>query len=98
MAKKRVIVICGTGVATSTLVIHKVKEFFREKGIDAHVQQAKVSDILTNSGEFDLIISTTTVPPSVNPEKVVNAVPILTGVGKERVFEEIEGKLKKGGE
>lgn len=98
MAKKRVIVICGTGVATSTLVIHKVKEFLREKGIDANVQQGKISDILTRSGDFDLIISTTAVPPSVDREKVINAVPILTGVGKERVFEEIEAKLKKGGE
>ncbi|MGI6126586.1 MAG: PTS sugar transporter subunit IIB [Planifilum sp.] len=98
MVKKRVIVICGTGVATSTLVLHKVREFLREKGIDAHVQQGKISDLLTSGGDFDLIISTTAVPPSVNQEKVVNAVPILTGAGKERVFEEIEAKLTNEGE
>jgi PTS system galactitol-specific IIB component len=34
----------------------------------------------------------------VNQEKVVNAVPILTGAGKERVFEEIEAKLTNEGE
>lgn len=96
MVKKRVIVICGTGVATSTLVLHKVR--LREKGIDAHVQQGKISDLLTSGGDFDLIISTTAVPPSVNQEKVVNAVPILTGAGKERVFEEIEAKLTNEGE
>lgn len=93
MNKKKVLVICGTGVATSTVVMQKLKAFLRDKGIEASLDQSKVSDVLNKAGQYDLIISTTAVPPSL-AEKVINAVPLLTGIGKEQVYDEIEAKLK----
>jgi len=93
MNKKKVLVICGTGVATSTIVMQKLKAFLRDKSIEATLEQSKVSDVLNKAGQYDLIISTTAVPPSL-AEKVINAVPLLTGIGKEQVYDEIEAKLK----
>lgn len=93
MNRKKVLVICGTGVATSTVVMQKLKAFLREKGLDASLDQSKVIDVLNKADQYDLIISTTTVPPSLT-EKVINAVPLLTGIGKEKVYEEIEARLK----
>jgi galactitol PTS system EIIB component len=90
---KKVLVICGTGVATSTMVINKLKEFFAEKQIDVQLYQSKVSDILSTGNDYDVIISTTVVPPSIKT-KVVNAVPLLTGIGKEKVFNDILEALK----
>jgi galactitol PTS system EIIB component len=90
---KKVLVICGTGVATSTIVINKLKEFFAEKQIDVQLYQSKVSDILSTGNDYDVIISTTVVPPSIKT-KVVNAVPLLTGIGKEKVFNDILEALK----
>ncbi len=93
MNKKKVLVICGTGVATSTVVMQKLKAFLRDKGIDASLDQSKVIDVLNKADQYDLIISTTAVPPSL-AGKVINAVPLLTGIGKEQVYDEIEAKLK----
>jgi PTS system galactitol-specific IIB component len=93
MNRKKILVICGTGVATSTVVMQKMKAFLQEKGIDAALEQSKVSDVLNKAEQYDVIISTTAVPPSL-VGKVINAVPLLTGIGKEMVFEEIEKKLK----
>ncbi|QRG70220.1 PTS sugar transporter subunit IIB [Brevibacillus choshinensis] len=93
MNKKKVLVICGTGVATSTVVMQKLKAFLRDKGIDASLDQSKVIDLLNKAEQYDLIISTTAVPPSL-AGKVINAVPLLTGIGKEQVYDEIEAKLK----
>lgn len=90
---KKVLVICGTGVATSTVVMQKLKAFLQEKGIEATLEQSKVTDVLNKADQYDLIISTTAVPPSLQ-DKVINAVPLLTGVGKEKVFEAIEASLK----
>jgi galactitol PTS system EIIB component len=90
---KKVLVICGTGVATSTVIMEKLKTFFAENNIDAHLHQSKVSDVLSTGNDYDLIISTTVVPPSIKT-KVVNAVPLLTGIGKEKVFNDILEALK----
>ncbi|QOT00564.1 PTS sugar transporter subunit IIB [Brevibacterium sp. JNUCC-42] len=94
MAKKKVMVICGTGVATSTVVMQKLKTFFQEKGLEANLEQSKVSDILNKGDQYDIIISTTTVPANLQ-EKVINAVPLLTGIGKEKVFVEIEKRMNE---
>ncbi|UYZ12267.1 PTS sugar transporter subunit IIB [Brevibacillus sp. WF146] len=89
---KKVVVICGTGVCTSTVAMQKLKAFLQEKGINVSLTQSKVSDILTRSADYDLIVSTTAVPPSIQA-KVINALPLLTGVGKDKFFAEVEAAL-----
>jgi len=37
MAKKKILVACGTGVATSTVVVNKVKESLAARGLDVTV-------------------------------------------------------------
>jgi len=90
---KKVLVICGTGIATSTVIMNKLKEFFAEKQMQVQLDQSKVSDILSVGNDYDLIVSTTIVPPTIKT-KVVNAIPLLTGVGKEKVFNDILEVLK----
>ncbi|UFJ42346.1 PTS sugar transporter subunit IIB [Brevibacillus humidisoli] len=91
---KKVVVICGTGVCTSTVVMGKLKAFLQEKGLNVNLTQSKVSDVMNRAADYDLIISTTAVPSSISA-KVLNAVPVLTGVGKEKFFEELEAALKE---
>jgi len=93
MEMKKVLVICGTGIATSTVIMNKLKEFFAEKQMQVQLDQSKVSDILSVGNDYDLIVSTTIVPPTIKT-KVVNAIPLLTGVGKEKVFNDILEALK----
>lgn len=89
---KTVLVICGTGVATSTVVATKVKDFCADRGIPVVVSQGKVMDLLGAPPDVDLIVSTTQVPDSV-PTPVVGGMPFLTGVGEEAALEEIARKL-----
>lgn len=44
MAKK-ILVSCGTAVATSTVVAKKVEETLKEKGYDVVVEQCKASEV-----------------------------------------------------
>lgn len=95
---KTMLVICGTGIATSTVVTGRIKEWLKEKGYDKDVKmsQGKVSDELKNIENYDLTVSTTMVPDRYK-DKVINGVPLLTGMGTEKVYEEIEMKLKELG-
>ena len=91
---KNLLIICGTGIATSTVVTGKVQKWLKEKGYDKDVKlhQGKVSDGLKSIDRYDVVISTTMVPDRYK-ERVINAVPLLTGVGTEDVFAEIEKEL-----
>ncbi|WP_270180040.1 PTS sugar transporter subunit IIB [Alkalihalobacillus sp. CinArs1] len=93
MAKK-IAVICGTGAATSTIIMSKLSKFLKEKEINAQTTQSNVNAIANSYKDFDLIVSTTHVPNSVTT-KTINAVPILTGIGADKVFAEIEEELKE---
>lgn len=93
MDAKTVLVICGTGVATSTLVASKVAEACTDAGIDADVRQGKVMDLVHGSADADLIVATTEVPASVSVP-VVAGMPFLTGVGADAAVEEILAHLR----
>jgi len=92
---KKLLIMCGTGVATSTVVTNKVKEWLGQKGYENDVQlyQSKVADEMNRIDDYDIIISTTVVPDSIK-SKVINGLPLLTGMGKDEMFQEVEKQIK----
>ena len=85
---KKVLVICGTGVATSTMVASSIKEHCSAHGIDVEVSQGKVMDLLSGTPDVDVIVATTEVPDSVGVP-VVAGLPFLTGIGQEDALAEV---------
>ena len=94
MAPKNILVICGTGVATSTVVATKIKEQCVANGIDVTVRQGKVMD-LVGGGEVtaDLIVATTPIPSTVSVP-VVPGLPFLTGMGIDATLADIVSRLR----
>ena len=92
---KKMIIMCGSGVATSTVVTNKVKNWLKEKGLDSEVSitQSTMASEINNIDNYDIALSTTSVPDSVK-DKVIHGLPLLTGIGDEKVYEEIEKQLK----
>ncbi|MDI3257673.1 MAG: PTS sugar transporter subunit IIB [Kyrpidia sp.] len=91
--KKKVLVICGTGVATSTVIVQKLKDLFQREKMNVEIVQGKVMEVSSLSQGVDLVVSTTKIPVSLSVD-VVNAVPLLTGVGQDEVFSHILSRLK----
>jgi PTS system galactitol-specific IIB component len=89
---KRILIICGTGIATSTVVASKVRDHLEEVGVQATVDQGKVMDLLRGDVDADLIVATTDIPDSVTVP-VVRAIALLTGFGEDEVFEQIDAHL-----
>ena len=93
---KKLLIMCGTGVATSTVVMNKVKEWLKEKGLTEQVKlyQSKVADEMNKIDEYDIVVSTTVVPDSIK-DRVIMGLPLLTGIGTEAMYAEIEKKINE---
>lgn len=92
MAKKKVLVACGTGIATSTVVTIKIQEALQKNNIDADVIQCKVAEIPSKIDGADLIVTTTVYENSKVP--VIRGLSFLTGIGMENDIQKIVDTLK----
>lgn len=90
---KKILVVCGTGVATSTVVVTKVREYLASRGIAANIAQGKVMDLASGNVDADLVVATTEVPSSVTVP-TVRAISLITGMGQDATLKEIEEKLQ----
>ncbi|KGP72386.1 PTS sugar transporter subunit IIB [Pontibacillus yanchengensis] len=92
--KKRILVACGTGIATSTVVNDAIESMCKENNINAEVIQCKISDIPSYKDTTDLLVTTTIVKEDY-PFPIVNARAFLTGIGLEDTKQEILDELQK---
>ena len=88
---KRILIVCGTAIATSTVVAYKVGEILKKHGIKAELSRALTAAAKTASQNADLIIATTQVPDVNVP--VISGIPFITGIGIDKVEKEIIEKL-----
>ncbi|WP_422443664.1 PTS sugar transporter subunit IIB [Thermoanaerobacterium sp. DL9XJH110] len=94
MAKKTILIACGTGICTSTMVAKKLEESLKKKGKDKEVNivQCKVAELISKAADADLIVSTTTVSNQISTP-VIMGTAFLTGIGVDKVTDEIISKL-----
>ncbi|KRO00831.1 PTS sugar transporter subunit IIB [Companilactobacillus kimchiensis] len=92
---KKLMIMCGSGVATSTVVMGKVKQWLADEGLESQVKlyQSKVAEEVNHIDDYDIVVSTTLVPDNIK-DKVINGVPLLTGMGSDQVFEEIKKEIE----
>lgn len=91
---KKLLIMCGTGVATSTFVMEKVRNWLDDQDLGNKVKlyQSSVSEGIGRLDDYDIIVSTTIVPISVEG-KVIDGIPFLTGVGADDLYHEIYEKI-----
>lgn len=92
--KLRILVACGSGIATSTVIANRVKEICADAGYAVDVTQTKVVEVEGKADDYDLIVASTQVPSTVKTPHV-RAIAYLTGVGKEKCDKEILEKVKE---
>lgn len=92
---KRILVACGNGIATSTVVATKIKEVCAEKGVNVSVTQCKLLEIDSKVDDFDILVTTGKYGGDNAKIPVVSAMSLLTGIGEEETLEEIVNYAKK---
>jgi PTS system galactitol-specific IIB component len=91
---KRVIVACGSGVATSQSVATKVAMMCEDDGIRVSVDAVDIKSLDTMIKQCDVYVSIT---PDTGRDwgvPVINGIPFLTGIGLESEFEKLKEALK----
>lgn len=89
----KIVVACGTAIATSTHVAMKLQEELEKRGLRIRTVQCRVSEIPESLSGASAIVATSQVPYDVNVP-VFDGVPFLTGIGTEEVINKIEAALR----
>ncbi|MGE5483604.1 MAG: PTS sugar transporter subunit IIB [Ignavibacteriales bacterium] len=94
MRTVRILVSCGSGVATSMHVAVKLREEATKAGLRVSVDGCSVNELPYRSGSYDVIVSTAQVPFDL-AKPVFNAVPFLTGLGEEPLLVRILNTVRE---
>ena len=88
---KHMMICCGAGVATSTVALNKLQEFLKKENIldRVRISQGTVAEAKTRD-DVDFIVSTSPIALSI---PVVNALPLLTGIGTDKVFSSVKALI-----
>ena len=94
----KVLSACGSGIATSSHVATSIRQGMADRGVNVEVRTCGVNEMsgLIDNVKPTIIVSTTSLE-SVRNEgeiKVMSGVPLLTGIGKNQFFDEMEEYLK----
>ena len=92
---KKLLVICGAGHATSTIAVSKINKWLEAENYTDQVKiyQSKIADELNKMDDYDAVVSTTIVPDSVK-DKVINGLGLLTGIGADKIFEDVNTRVE----
>ena len=91
MAKK-ILVCCGAGVATSTMVAVRLQELLAGKGIEAVCAHCKVMEVAGMADRYDALVSNVDMEHNVGIP-VVMGLPFITGIGMDKALAELIQKL-----
>jgi PTS system galactitol-specific IIB component len=89
----KIVVACGTAIATSTHVAIKIKEHLEQRGLKISTVQCRVTEVPSYAEGADLVVSTAQIPYDIEVP-VVNGIAFLTGIGEKEVVDKIEEILK----
>lgn len=91
---KKVIVACGSGVATSQTVASKVNRLLSEKGVGAKVEAVDLKSVdryLTDAAAYITITKVT----KEYPVPVINGIAFLTGMNQDAELDKLIDAIQK---
>lgn len=91
---KRIVVACGSGIATSQTVASKINSMLEDEGINATVEAVDIKALESIISQVDIYV--TIVPGSSTYDKpTINGIKFLTGMGMEEEFEKLKEYIKE---
>ena len=90
----KVVVACGSGIATSTVVEQKLKDITQEYNLDIIFAKTSISSLEGMINDFDLAIVTSRLKLENSNTEVLSATSLLTGIGEEEFVEKFVNKIK----
>jgi len=91
---KTIVIACGIGIATSTVLATKVKELLEAYRVKAEIIQCALADIARHVEQADLIITTIPIKDHY-PKPIIYGMPLLTGMDVKTTEQKILKHLEK---
>ncbi|KAF0513819.1 MULTISPECIES: PTS sugar transporter subunit IIB [Lactobacillaceae] len=89
-----ILVACGNGIATSTVVASKIKTFLAEKGVDVETTQTKLMEVPGKVENYDLLVTTGQFEGQTHGVPYIHGLPLLTGIGADDTLNKIYDTVK----
>lgn len=96
MAKSevKVMVACGSGVATSTIAQEEVKKIAQEAGVQVKILKGTIAEVPTKQADVDLVLTTANYRKPLE-KPCMSVFGLVSGVGADKVRKELAALLKK---
>lgn len=96
MAKSevKVMVACGSGVATSTIAQEEVKNIAQEAGVQVKILKGTIAEVPTKQADVDLVLTTANYRKPLE-KPYMSVFGLVSGVGADKVRKELAALLKK---
>lgn len=93
---KKILIACGSGIATSTVAKQKISSYLDENGYKGQysIEQCQVSEVVTKSANADFCVSTTVVGGGAKCP-VLAGLPLLTNMGLDKLYTSIKAEMDK---
>lgn len=92
---KKIIVACGSGVATSQTVACKLENLCEKHNIQANVEAVDIKSLEMLIDQCDIYVSITPVIEGEYKVPTFSGIPFLTGIGMEAEFDKIVDELNR---
>lgn len=91
---KKIVVACGSGVATSQTVASKISNMLEEEGLKATVEAVDIKELENIISSVDIYVTIMPGSESFNIP-TINGIKFLTGMGIQEEFEKLKNLINK---
>lgn len=84
----KVLIACGSGIATSTVAQEKIKEILKEAGIPAQITKGTIGQIPSLASDVDVVMTTTRYPKPLD-KPIVQVFGLISGINEDQVAQEV---------
>ena len=84
----KILIACGSGIATSTVAQEKVKQILKEAGIPARITKGTVGQVQTLQDGVDVVMLTTRYPKPLK-KPLVQVFGLISGINEDAIKDEI---------
>lgn len=91
---KHIIIACGAGLASSSMVRDRIEECLQERGVAVRVSQARLSELSSLENDADLFVTTMRADNAYSVP-LIHGSAFLTGINEDVVVDEIVAALEE---
>ena len=94
---KKILVVCGNGIASSSIMVSVLEDYLKEQGISGvDVQKSSLMDCNADKyNSYDLVVSSTKIDNPDVTTKVIVGAGLLTVRGEDEIFDAVKEEITK---